>query len=102
MSIEAFDRGHRAASSSVSLPLAQRALHRRVEAVQADAERRGRVVVARQQVVLERLHERPISAGSSPAIAAATTEATGVSDTPSPSAGRRTIIASEMRLIMSA
>ena len=41
-----------------ALPLAQRALDRRVERVQVDAERARRGVVARQQVVLERLHER--------------------------------------------
>ena len=43
----------------VALPLAQRALDGGVEAVQADAEGRGGAVVAREQVVLERLHQRP-------------------------------------------
>src|SRR3954470_3880487 len=41
------------------LPLAQRPLDRRVERMQANAEQRGGAVVARQQVAVQALHQRP-------------------------------------------
>src|SRR4051812_8111102 len=40
------------------LPLAQRMLDRRVEGVQPDAEQVGRVVLAREQVTAQSLHQR--------------------------------------------
>ena len=58
------------------LPLAQRALDRGVEAVQAHAEQRGGAVVAGEQVVVSEPISGPTSPWSSPAMAAATRLAT--------------------------
>ena len=94
MSMLAIDDGHgaelpvvvraHARPAARALPVAQRALDRAVEAVQAHAEQVGGALVARQQVAARLSMSGPMKPGSSPAIAAAIGAAIGVDVAPEP------------------